>query len=110
MVDRQSQRHRTGHPGLQGNHGTVRLLELDIKLHLSRCHGCHAGNDSRSDLRSHCGCLVGNPKGPMGLLDPRPTLEFSIRSRPASVELVLLTSIVWTALLSAWYPPVEEEE
>ena len=26
------------------------------------------------------------------------------------LNVVLLTSIVWTALLSAWYPPVEEEE
>lgn len=26
------------------------------------------------------------------------------------LNVVLVTSIVWTALLSAWYPPVEEEE
>ena len=26
------------------------------------------------------------------------------------LNVVLLTSIVWTALLSAWYPPVEDEE
>jgi protein Mpv17 len=25
------------------------------------------------------------------------------------LNVVLLTSIVWTALLSAWYPPAEEE-
>ena len=25
------------------------------------------------------------------------------------LNVVLLTSIVWTALLSAWYPPVEED-
>jgi protein Mpv17 len=26
------------------------------------------------------------------------------------LNVVLVTSIVWTALLSAWYPPVEEEK
>ena len=26
------------------------------------------------------------------------------------LNVVLLTSVVWTALLSAWYPPKEEEE
>jgi protein Mpv17 len=26
------------------------------------------------------------------------------------LNVVLLTSIVWTALLSAWYPPAEEEK
>ena len=26
------------------------------------------------------------------------------------LNVVLLTSVVWTALLSAWYPPSEEEE
>ena len=26
------------------------------------------------------------------------------------LNVVLLTSVVWTALLSAWYPPEEEEE
>ena len=26
------------------------------------------------------------------------------------LNVVLVTSIVWTALLSAWYPPVDEEE
>jgi len=26
------------------------------------------------------------------------------------LNVVLLTSIVWTALLSMWYPPVEQKE
>jgi hypothetical protein len=26
------------------------------------------------------------------------------------LNVVLVTSIVWTALLSAWYPPVDEGE
>jgi len=25
------------------------------------------------------------------------------------LNVVLITSIIWTALLSAWYPPIEEE-
>jgi len=41
---------------------------------------------------------------------PVQLLNFQFVPVRHQLNVVLVTSIVWTALLSAWYPPVEEEE
>ena len=41
---------------------------------------------------------------------PVQLLNFQFVPVRHQLNVVLLTSIVWTALLSAWYPPVDEEE
>jgi len=40
---------------------------------------------------------------------PIQLLNFQFIPVRHQLNVVLLTSIVWTALLSAWYPPEEEE-
>ena len=41
---------------------------------------------------------------------PVQLLNFQFVPVRHQLNVVLLTSIAWTALLSAWYPPQEEEE
>jgi protein Mpv17 len=41
---------------------------------------------------------------------PVQLLNFQFIPVRHQLNVVLVTSVVWTALLSAWYPPVEEEE
>ena len=41
---------------------------------------------------------------------PIQLLNFQFIPVRHQLNVVLLTSIVWTALLSAWYPPEEEEK
>lgn len=41
---------------------------------------------------------------------PVQLLNFNFVPVRHQLNVVLLTSVVWTALLSAWYPPEEEEE
>jgi Mpv17 / PMP22 family len=41
---------------------------------------------------------------------PIQLLNFQFIPVRHQLNVVLLTSIVWTALLSAWYPPVDEDD
>lgn len=41
---------------------------------------------------------------------PVQLLNFQFVPVRHQLNVVLLTSIVWTALLSAWYPPVDEDK
>jgi protein Mpv17 len=41
---------------------------------------------------------------------PVQLLNFKFVPVRHQLNVVLVTSIVWTALLSAWYPPVEDEK
>lgn len=41
---------------------------------------------------------------------PVQLLNFQFVPVRHQLNVVLLTSVVWTALLSVWYPPLEEEK